>query len=166
MNLDDLKKQLRGPRQFDTWVSHKPVQTTLGPIPVTFTTQDGEPAPDQPMVEAAGELSTYVQENADWLLDLIYAHYLYAQAEDWLEFWDVPEGLQRGDMLKHVDGLELEVSRLDDRSRAFDLSVSVRIQWDKEHGLHLIYWCGTLVSVNDDEALLARLTAASAALRH
>lgn len=157
MNLNEFKLQPRGHRTFDCWEWSEILDTPIGSFKVTLSSHAGEVPPDEPMVAAATQLCTYVRNNANRILYLIYAHYRFAEAEEWLQFWSVPGDAARGDVLRFVDGLELEVSRTNDPMRPFDLCVTARIQWDREHGFHLIYWGDAFLSVNGDHELLAKL---------
>src|SRR5262245_11913869 len=96
----DFRKQRRGPYAFDRWRCKDRVATKLGDLAVELAVHDdsAEP-PDDTMIAVAEELANFAQANGELLLDLIHGHYRYAEKEGWLEFWGVPAGLGRDDIL-------------------------------------------------------------------
>ncbi|BEP56625.1 hypothetical protein GmRootV118_38690 [Variovorax sp. V118] len=95
------------------------------------------------MLDLASKLAEYAKRHAEHILDLIYAHYRYAEANEWLEFWDVPAGLTRAQVMNEVESIALVV---DDQLVA---SVYVDPRWDPEHKLDLRYE-GTITEVNGE----------------
>lgn len=61
------------------------------------------------MLELASRLAEYAKQHAEHILDLIYAHYRYAEGSEWLDFWDVPAGLTRAQVMGEVDSVALVV---------------------------------------------------------
>ena len=111
------------------------------------------------MLTSAAELCGYVETNDEFVCDLVYASYRIAEANDWLSFWGVPSGIPRREVLSYVDGFQLQVSRTSSQQYPLESCISARIRWDREHGLHFVYWQGQLVTANDDSDLLLALVA-------
>ena len=106
------------------------------------------------MIALAEELATFTRTNEEKLLDLIYGHYRYAEKQNWLEYWNVPAGLPREDVLSQVDSIALCVQRDRDEERPYDAAVYVNPNWDQEHKLDLRYRNGRIVEVNDGPFVL------------
>jgi hypothetical protein len=152
LHVDGFERQDRGPYLFDVWQWPERVKTALGDLVVELITSDDEPPPDVAMVVAASEVADYAIANGEYLLDLVYGHYRYAEEEEWLEFWGVPAGLGRDQVLSEVESATLSVRRDDDgMSVAY---VFVDPHWDPEHKLDLICENGRIVAVNDDGFVL------------
>lgn len=145
-------RQERGPYLFDRWHWPERVPTELGELLVELTTGEDEPPPDSEMAEAASDLVAFSAAHGELLLDLIYGHYRYAEEDGWLEFWDVPPGLRRNQVLSQVQSIELTVRRgADGRCEA---AVYVNPLWDPEHKLDLAYQGGRIVAVNEEPFVL------------
>jgi hypothetical protein len=153
MHPDGFVRQDRGPYRFDRWHWPERVPTRLGNVLVEFSTGEDEPPPDIAMTAAAGDLAEFASANGDFLLDLIYGHYRYAEEHAWLEFWVVPPGLSRDQVLSQVDSVELAVRR-DDRGQC-GAYVFVNPRRDPEHKLDLSYSDGRIVAVNGEPFVLA-----------
>jgi hypothetical protein len=148
MHPEGFVLQDRGPYRFDRWHWPERVPTRLGNLLVELSTKDEATPPDIAMAETASELARFASDNGDMLLDLIYGHYRYAEANGWLEFWGVPPSLRRDQVLSLVESVELAVDR-DDDGRC-DARVFVNPRWDPEHKLDLNYSDGRIVAVNGD----------------
>ena len=141
MKLSEFSLQPRGPRRFDTWLWDQSVDTDLGRLPVELYCKM-DASPNEAMVQRASELAAFARANGPFLLDLVHAHYRFAQANDFLDYWDVPYDLDRGQVLGQVDSVTLTVHQ--------DLSAGVFVDplWDPEHKLSLEY-DGTITTIND-----------------
>lgn len=157
MRLQDFRKQRRGNYDFDRWQWKKRVDTKLGQLVVELSTLDDDPTPpDATMVALAQELTAFATARDDLLLDLIHGHYLYAEKKGWLEFWKVPAGVGREEVLSQVESIELSVQRVPEEDGQYDALVYVRPKWDPEHALYLRYRKGKIVEVNDEPFALRR----------
>lgn len=123
------------------WLSNPIVRTSIGNMQVEFKMFAGG-LPTEAMLRLGSELAEYAKQNTDDILDLIHAHYQYAEAEGWLEFWDVPGGLNRAQVMSEVDSMALVVDS-DLAARVF-----VNPSWDPEHKLDLRF-DGKITAVND-----------------
>jgi hypothetical protein len=151
MHPEEFVLQKRGPYLFDRWQWKERVPTVLGDLIVELTSDDGKP-PDVALADAATELAEFAASNGDLLLDLIYGHYLYAQENNWLDFWGVPHGLRRNRVLSQVESVELTVRRGSDGRP--DAGVYVNPLWEQEHKLFLSFRDGQIVAVNDHAFVL------------
>jgi hypothetical protein len=131
-SLADYDREPRGARLVEIWRSRHTLATELGRLPIKLCCPL-ETTPTQAMVDRASELATFVLENSSHLLDIVYAHYRHAEANDWLSFWNVPPRLARGEVLQQVDEINLVVFE--------DLFACVHVdpRWDPEHKLGLDY---------------------------
>ncbi|WP_291587438.1 hypothetical protein [Comamonas sp. UBA7528] len=124
------------------WLSNPVVHTSIGDMAVELQMPAGG-RPSSAMLELVSKLVEYAKQNAEHILDLIYAHYRYAEANEWLDFWDVPGGLARAEVMNEVESVALVV---DDELVA---SVYVNPHWDPEHKLDLLFE-GTITAVNGE----------------
>lgn len=124
------------------WLSNPVVHTTIGDLAVELQMPAGG-RPSEAMLELASRLAEYAKQHAEQILDLIYAHYRYAEANEWLDFWDVPAGLTRAQVMSEVDSVALVVDP------ELVASVYVNPRWDPEHKLDLRYE-GTITAVNGE----------------
>jgi hypothetical protein len=131
-SFSDYDREPRGARLVEIWRSRHRLETELGCLPIELCCPL-ETNPTHAMIDRASELAAFVRENSSYLLDIVYAHYRYAEANDWLSFWNVPPGLARGEVLQHVDEISLVVFE--------DLFACVHVdpRWDPEHKLSLDY---------------------------
>ena len=142
MQLSEFKKQPRGPYLFDTWLWDCKVDTALGSLPVElYCNIDANPT--EAMVDRASNLVSFAVANGALLNDIIYGHYRYAEANDRLEYWNVPAGLARSEIMEQVVSIILNVHA--------DLFSSIHVdpRWDPEHKLSLTYE-ETITEVNDE----------------
>lgn len=154
MRLEDFRKQRRGPYAFDRWQWKQRVASKLGALVVELSLLDKNPTPpDEAMVAVAQELATFVLAHEETILDLIHGHYRYAEKEGWLEFWKVPAGIRREDILSQVS-IELAVARDLDEKAPYEASVHVDPTWDPEHKLDLRYRKGKIVEANGERFVL------------
>ena len=102
----------------------------------------GSGGPTKEMISLATELGEFAELHGDQLLSLIYAHYKYAEANEWLDFWDVQSGLEKSEILSHVDSISLVVSS--------DMAASVFVNpsWDPEHKIDMRY-SGSISAINE-----------------
>jgi hypothetical protein len=157
MRREDFRKQHRGPYAFDRWRWKDRLTTKLGDLVVELSIMDDDPTPpDDTMVTIADELASFAKANDEMLLDLIFGHYRYAEKEGWLEFWGVPRGLSRAEILSQVESIALCVQRDREEAIPYDAAVFVNPNWDKEHKLDLRYRKGKIVEVNDEPFVLKR----------
>jgi hypothetical protein len=148
---EEFVHQDRGPRLFDRWQWKERVPTVLGNLIVELTSDDGAP-PDVALADAAAEVAQFATANGDLLLDLIYGHYLYAQENDWLNFWGVPQGLSRNRILSQVESVKLTVRRSDDGQ--IHAVIYINPMWEQEHKLFLSVRDRRIVAVNDHPFVL------------
>jgi hypothetical protein len=142
---EDFVLQSRGPYRFDRWQWSQRVATSLGDLVVELTSDDGKP-PNLASAEAAGDLAEFAATHGELLLDLIHGHYCRAEQQGWLEFWGVPSGLGRDQVLSQVRSVVLTVRRK--ANGQFEAAVFVDPLWDPEHKLDLVYHDGRIISVN------------------
>jgi hypothetical protein len=161
MQIDGYQKEERGPRLFHTWSRTQAFGPPLGDLTVALVVAPGCVAPDNAMLSAADELCEYVRLNGEFLVSLLFSSYRAAEATDGLRFWGVPTDLSRAGALSHVRQIELQISRHVGTAKSLESCISAAVNWDQEHGLHLIYSDGGVVSANHDEALLEALRTAS-----
>jgi hypothetical protein len=140
--ITEFRLQPRGPCLFDTWRWNHLIGSAIGNLPLELHTAMGA-QPSVAMVQLATELGEFVSSSGEHLLDLIYGHYLYAQAEGWLSFWGVPSSVSRAEVLSFVDVLSLVVDE------ELNASVHVDPRWDPEHKLALTYKHGAITEAND-----------------
>lgn len=124
------------------WLSNPVVRTAIGDMAVNLQMLSGG-GPSKAMLELADRLAEYAKQHAEHILDLIYAHYRYAEANEWLDFWDVPAGLTRAEVMSEVESIALVV----DSELVF--TVYVNPHWDPEHKLDLLYE-GSITAVNGE----------------
>lgn len=141
MQLSEFTKQPRGAYLFDTWLWNQSIETEIGSLPVELYC-DIDKLPSESMVTLASELVAFARGNSPLLLDLIYGHYRYAEANGWLQYWHIPAGLARSEVMNQVEAVILNVHT--------DLFASVHVdpRWDPEHKLCLSYE-GTITEIND-----------------
>ncbi len=144
MILAEFSKQPRGPYLFETWLWGSNVHTSIGYLPLELYTPIDQ-QPKDSMVSIAAELAAYASSHGELLLDLIYGHYCYFKAQDWLSFWNVPDNLGRSEVLSQVESIVLSVHS--------DLvaGILVNILWDQEHSLSLSYESGVITEANNGE---------------
>jgi hypothetical protein len=141
MILSEFAKQPRGITLFDTWCWSGVVHTVIGDLPVELYTSM-EAVPSEEMVTLARQLATYARIHDEFLLDLIYGHYRYAEEKGWLSFWNVPAGLTRAEVLEQVISITLVVDA------ELVASVFINPRWEEEHKLDLLFE-ETITRVND-----------------
>ena len=124
------------------WLSNPVVHTAIGDMAVELQMPSGGP-PSASMLELASRLSEYAKEHAEHILDLIIGHYRYAEANGWLDFWDVPAGLTKAEIMSEVDSIALVVGP------ELIASVYINPHWDPEHKLDLLFE-GTITAVNGE----------------
>lgn len=132
MKLEDFEKESR-----DEWKSKEPVTTVVGDLFVELSINDRAGPPDEAMLKLADELVRFVQTHGDLLLSSIYGHYCNAEESGHLDFWDVPKGLSREQVLSEVEHINLSVSRDKDAQRAYASYIYVIPNWEQEHALYL-----------------------------
>ncbi|MEJ8857371.1 hypothetical protein WKW79_22555 [Variovorax robiniae] len=130
------------PFSMSPWLSNPVVHTAVGDMAVELQMPSGG-RPSAEMLELASRLAEYAKQHAEHILDLIYAHYRYAEANQWLDFWDVPAGLTRAQVMSEVDSVALVVDP------ELVASVYVNPHWDPEHKLDLLFE-GTITAVNGE----------------
>ena len=141
-----LKKLSRGPYLFERWEApDEVVDCALGVVPLILITDIGG-EPDERMMKLGEQLMAYVTAHDRELLDLIYGHYLFASEDDWLEFWKVPEGIQREQILSYVRSIEASVGHSDAEPSA---GILADIRWDQEHKLGFSVEHGQLTRINE-----------------
>ena len=151
MTISEFEKQPRGPCLFDHWVWHRRVPTPLGDFSVEFqmAVGDAEP-PDEEMMRRASELVQYARAHGNYILDIVFGHYLLAGESDWLDLAGVPRGLTRETVSPQVrDDRTLVVSRHLNWDERYDSAIHVVPLWDEEHALTLEFRDGQIVSAND-----------------
>lgn len=139
MTLSDFKKQPRGPETFDTCVAKRTIKTALGDFTVELQMDIGD-TPTDVMIRRADELVELLQAHSKTIHDKVFEHYRMA-AEDvsWLDLCDVPEGLDRVGVLKHLQVRSLVVSREEDGDEEYSSRVYIVPEWDEEHAIYLAY---------------------------
>src|SRR5579883_3309105 len=136
MSIADFEKQLRGPYLFDWWLGRQRISTMLGLFSVEFQmlgNGDTNP-PDQEMLRRASELVSYTEGHGQFILDVVFGHYLLA-AEDreWLDTCGVPQGLSPD---RIADYLREDRSLVISRNLAWDppyaSTIHIAPRWDEE----------------------------------
>ena len=160
LNLSDLTKQ--STRPYD-WIWNKTVATPLGEFEVSLG-PEGKGAPDDEMLRRGAELVQYAEANGEYIVDIVYGHYLFACKNGWMDYSHFPkgmsteglvhEGLTRGEMASQLrDGGCLSVTQdldleLDDLP-PYESKIIVVPLWDEEHGLEMLFEDGKVVRVNE-----------------
>jgi hypothetical protein len=149
MTLSEFKKG----RGFKLWTWERRAFSPLGCFNVELHLLDGKRLPpDETMLSLAKELLTYLQDNGEYIQDLVFGSYLACRKRDkaWLALSDVPRKLNRNSLEDYVTNCALVVQR--DTSepeyphRSF---VYLCPQWDEEHGMSMEFKDGKIVNVND-----------------
>ena len=152
LNLSELTQEKKKPSR---WMLNRTVPSPLGefPLEVSRGGRDRTP-PDEEMLRRGGELVSYVEANGEYLVDIVFGHYLFACKMGWMESKDVPEGLTREEIgaqlrsdrsLSVIEDLDLE----EDDLPPYESSIYVVPLWDEEHGLTMLFEDGKIVRVND-----------------
>lgn len=112
--------------------------------------------PDDGMLKRVSELMVYAQSHGEYLLDIVYGHYLLASDDpDWLESCGVPLDLTRDTVAGFLrEDRSLLVSRHLDWTEPYSSSIHVVPMWDEEHALALYFCDGAIVTANDEEFIL------------
>ena len=143
-----LGKQGRGPRLFDRWKDEgEPLHCALGSLRVEMHTEM-DATPDDRMHAMALDLMTYIASHDENLLDLIWAHYVFARREGWLSVWQVSADITRDTVLAHVLSFTPSVSRFEGE---YDVGLQANIAWDQEHKLWFGVQDGKLWLINESE---------------
>lgn len=132
MKLEDFEKESRY-----GWISKEPVTTAVGDLFVELNINDRAGPPDETMLKLADELAGFAQTHGDLLLSSIYDHYCNAEKSGHLDFWDVPKGLSREQVLSEVELIHLSVCRDKDAERAYASYIYFIPNWEQEHALYL-----------------------------
>jgi hypothetical protein len=81
------------------------IATPLGTFSVEFHLLDDDDTnpPDDEMLRRASGLVTYAESHSEFILDIVFGHYLFAAEErDWLEECGIPRGLTRNKIAGYV----------------------------------------------------------------
>ncbi len=154
MTIADFEKQPRGPYLFDWWVGRQRIATPLGLFSVEFhISGDGDTdPPDDEMLRRAAELLSYTESHGEFILDIVFGHYLLAAGacDDWLEDCGIPRGLARSKIADFVrEDRTLVVARHLGWDQPYSTSINVVPLWDEEHALSLEFHDGAIVAAND-----------------
>jgi hypothetical protein len=144
VRLADFNLQPRGARHFDLWKWNKNVPSSIGALGVELQTRIAALATEH-MVETAAMAAEFVSNSGNLLLELVYGHYKLAEHEQWLEYWGVPSGLGRDQLLGQLRRADISV--------ADDLYCCIFIDptWDPEHKLWLTLADDRIVDVNGED---------------
>jgi hypothetical protein len=109
--------------------------------------------PDDEMVKRASELVSYTESHGEYILEIVYGHYLLAAEDaDWLENCDVPRGLTRQRIADYVrEDRSLVVARHLGCDQPYNSSIYVVPVWDEEHALTLHFRDGAIVAANGSQ---------------
>jgi hypothetical protein len=149
----EFEKLPRGPYRFDRWRWREEVSTLLGPFAVSLQMlgKDDTGPPDDEMLRRASELVAYARANADYILDLVFGHYLFVSEQPaWLESCGVPRNLTRNQVADFLgENRSLVVSRHLNWREPYNSCVFAVPQWESEHALILDFREGAIATVND-----------------
>jgi len=152
MELNEFKKKSRSSYDFDRWVRDKTVATPLGDLTVDFQIHRDRNPPDDEMLKRAAELVRYMEQHGDYVLDVVFAAYLWAGRKGYLEFSRAPKGLTRENVCKYLEKKDrsLVVTRDPDSDEIYESAIFFTPKWDEEHALSLDFRDGQIVSANGD----------------
>jgi hypothetical protein len=131
------------------------IATPLGTFSVEFHLLDDDDTnpPDDEMLRRASGLVTYAESHSEFILDIVFGHYLFAAEErDWLEECGIPRGLTRNKIAGYVrEDRSLVVARHLSGGQPYSSSIHVVPLWDEEHALSLEFSDGAIVAANDSQ---------------
>jgi hypothetical protein len=149
----DFEKLPPGRYRFDRWKWRGQVSTAIGSFGVSLQMlgKDDTNPPDIQMIRHASELVTYTQNNAEYIHDIVYGHYLFVSKQpDWMEECGVALNLSRDGVLEYLgDHRSLVVSRHLDWDAPYASTIFMVPKWDEEHALRLEFLDGTITSLNE-----------------
>jgi hypothetical protein len=162
LNLSELTQEKGKPSH---WTLNRTVPSPLGEFPMEVTREHGErKPPNEEMLRRGGELVRYVEANGEYLVDIVYGHYLFACKQGWMDYSHfpkgmtpeglVPEGLTREEIASQLredrriyvsEDLDLELDDLP----PYESFIYVVPLWDEGHGLTMLFEDGKIVRVNE-----------------
>lgn len=152
LNLSELTQQKKKPSR---WVLNRTVASPLGEFPLELSKDGKDPSPpDEEMLKRGAELVRYVETHGEYLVDIVFGHYLFACELGWMESKSVPVGLTREAIASQLrEDRSLSVNRdldleLDDLP-PYESFIYVVPLWDEEHGLSMLFQDGKVVRVNE-----------------
>lgn len=152
VTASELERQPGGPYRFDRWIAKRSIPSPLGAFSIDLNmlgNGDTNP-PDSEMLRRASELVAYLESHAEYILDIVFGHYLFASQEDgWLEFNEVPRGLGRQSVTEYLQTRSLVVSRRLDWNEPYSSAIFVVPKWEQEHALILGFRDGAITTLND-----------------
>jgi hypothetical protein len=153
LTIAEFEKGPRGPYRFDRWKLTRRIATALGPFEVGFQMlgKDDSNPPDDEMLRRVAELMKYVEDHGEYILDIVFGHYLLVSEQaDWLEICGVPRGLRRDEIERFIrEDRSLVVSRHLNWREPYNSCIFVVPLWDTEHALILDFRDGAIVAAND-----------------
>jgi hypothetical protein len=130
LTADDFEKRPRGPQLSDSWLAKAPLETPLGAFRIEL-----DESPDSELLDCVSELATFVSNEYDAILNVVYESYQEAAAEnDWLRGCGVPRRLSEIQVKRYLQSRVIFARR--DRQRQIVGSIFIGPQWDEEHGIH------------------------------
>lgn len=148
----DFEKQPRGPYRFDRWIAKRVIASPLGPFTIDFNMlgKGDQNPPDEEMLRRASELMTYLESHSEYVLDIVFGHYLLAaRQKDWLESCSVPRGLSRGMVTEYLSTRSIGVSRHLEWNEPYRSVIFLIPKWEEEHALRLELRDGAIATLND-----------------
>jgi hypothetical protein len=139
-SVDDFELERRGPRLFDSWRARTSLDNPLGKFDVVL-----DDPPDEELVKHLNELATAVSTEYDAILNIVYDDYLRASEQKyWMKGCGVPLRLREHRVARYVESRVISVRRK--QNGAISAEVSLRPQWEPEHGLRLLLVNGRFAS--------------------
>jgi hypothetical protein len=116
----------------------------MGEFTVELQMGIGDKAPpDDEMLRQADELVELLHAHIGTIHDKVFEHYqMVAEQGGWLGSCGVPGGLDRVEILEHLQVRTLTVSRDADANEVYRSRAFIIPDWDEEHAIYLAYYDG------------------------
>lgn len=127
---------------FRSFLCAKEISTEIGEFKIELSTDDLiANTPSKPLLLEMQFLIDRFEESVDKILELIFAHYQqYSMEKDWMVQCNVPQNLEKQQLLDFITGQRLSVIRESgDDEEHFHSRVYVSPEWDTEHSLYFKY---------------------------
>ncbi len=156
MKAADFAKAGGHPHLLHWWSWNSKVLSAIGPFEVELRTGPSCPPPDEAVLKAAASLISTLQRREGEIVDIVWGHYRWHQAEakDWLIQEGVPLDLDRGRLGEFIRDRALVVARDTNEGMPDELCIYITPTWDTEHSLSLVVEEGRIATVNDAEVRL------------
>jgi hypothetical protein len=93
--------------------------------------------PDDEMLRRASALASYAERHGDFILDIVFGHYLFAAEDhDWLNSCGIPHDLSRDRIADSWD-------------EPYASTIHIVPLWDEEHAFSLLFRGGAIVAAID-----------------